>query len=180
MKDPLVSVVIPCYRQGHLLPISLQSVFDQTYSNVETIVVNDGSDDSTAEVAAGFQPKIHYIEQENRGLSAARNTGIQSSKGDYLLFLDADDAIHPHSIERLVKSLSSSNQMAIMRGADFVHEFPPTLTEPDIPEELQLLPLLIDRNIAPCHAWLCPRLAVLRAGLFCESLRACEDWDLWL
>ncbi len=94
----LISVVIPCYNQAHFLAEAVQSVLDQDYPAVEVIVVNDGSPDNTREIAAQFKGRIVYIEQENRGLSAARNTGIRAAQGRYIALLDSDDVCLPHRL----------------------------------------------------------------------------------
>ena len=91
----LVSVVIPCYNQAHFLAQAVQSALDQDYLAVEVIVVNDGSPDNTREVATQFGDRIVYIEQENRGLSAARNAGIRAARGEYIALLDSDDVCLP-------------------------------------------------------------------------------------
>src|SRR5690349_12444252 len=89
-SNDLVSVIIPCYNHGKYLSRAIESVLSQTYRNVEIVVVDDGSADNTKEVTDTF-PHVLYVHQNNQGLSAARNTGINNSKGKYLLFLDADD-----------------------------------------------------------------------------------------
>ena len=102
---PLVSIIVPCYNYGDYLSETLDSVISQTYQNWECIVVNDGSQDNTAEVAADYVQKdarIHYIEQQNSGISITRNTGIKNSHGEYILPLDADDLIAPTYLEKAV------------------------------------------------------------------------------
>jgi glycosyltransferase involved in cell wall biosynthesis len=90
-----VSVIIPCYNQGHFLAEAIQSVLDQDYPSKEIIVVNDGSTDETRLVAARFDKFITYIEQPNLGAASARNAGIRRAKGEYIAFLDADDVCLP-------------------------------------------------------------------------------------
>src|SRR5688572_31253168 len=86
----LISVVIPSYNHGNFLSRAIESVLTQSYTNAEIIVVDDGSTDNTRQVSESF-PGVRYVFQQNQGLSAARNTGIDNSNGKYLLFLDADD-----------------------------------------------------------------------------------------
>lgn len=86
-----VSVIIPTYNAGKFLSQAIQSVLGQTYSDIECIVVDDGSTDNTIEIISIFKGKIQYILQDNQGPSVARNTGIQNSTGDLIAFLDADD-----------------------------------------------------------------------------------------
>lgn len=94
----LVSIVIPCYNQGHFLNDAINSALTQTYGNCEVIVVNDGSTDNTEEVCKEYRNKINYIKQANKGLSAARNTGIKASKGKWIVPLDSDDKLAPNFV----------------------------------------------------------------------------------
>lgn len=95
-----VSIIIPCYRQAQYLPEAIESALAQVYPAHEIIVVNDGSDDNTTEVAEKYPVKL--IVQPNKGLAAARNSGIRFATGDYILPLDADDKIDPHYLEKTV------------------------------------------------------------------------------
>lgn len=97
-SDTLVSVIIPCYNQGRFLQAAIESVLKQTYQHVEVIVVDDGSTDDTAAVCVGF-PQVRYVYLPNAGVSVARNIGVAHSKGDYLVFLDADDLLYENAIE---------------------------------------------------------------------------------
>jgi glycosyltransferase involved in cell wall biosynthesis len=100
---PTVSVVIPTYNRALMLKEAIQSVLDQTYSDYEIIVVDDGSTDNTREVVNGFSDKrIIYVFQENRGRSNARNRGISLAQGRYVAFLDADDLFLPTKLEKQV------------------------------------------------------------------------------
>src|SRR5437879_5070522 len=94
-----VSVIIPCYRQGRYLATAIDSCLAQTYEDLEIIVVNDGSDDETDEVAQRYKESIVYISKENGGVSSARNVGIARSTGQYLKFLDADDHIGTEQVQ---------------------------------------------------------------------------------
>jgi glycosyltransferase involved in cell wall biosynthesis len=114
--DPLlVSVVIPCYDQAHFLCEAIESVLAQTYPHFEVVVVDDGSNDNTAAVVNRY-PGIRYIRQQNQGLAAARNTGLQHSIGDRLVFLDADDRLMPHALEVGRSSLKDHSECAFVYG----------------------------------------------------------------
>src|SRR5690242_20588408 len=97
-KGPLVSVVIPCYKQAHFLPDALQSVLVQTHKEVEIIVVDDGSPDNVSEVLRHY-PSVKCVHQQNQGLSGARNAGFRVSTGSHVVFLDADDRMTPNALE---------------------------------------------------------------------------------
>ena len=114
-KSGLVSVIIPCYNQAHFLDEAIQSALAQTYSHREVFIVDDGSADNTAEVAAGFGG-VRYIRQENSGVSAARNTGLKESRGEYLVFLDADDRLLPEALEIGVDCLRRHPECAFASG----------------------------------------------------------------
>lgn len=117
MKNTLISIVVPCFNQAHFLNESLQSVLDQSYSNWECIIVNDGSPDNTEEIALYWCAKdkrFKYIKKENGGLSSTRNAGIAVSMGEYILPLDADDCIHKDYLIKLVPELQQDNSLAIV------------------------------------------------------------------
>jgi glycosyltransferase involved in cell wall biosynthesis len=112
---PLVSVIIPCYNYGHFLAEAIESVEKQAYFPKEILVIDDGSTDTTRQVAARY-PEVIYIYQENQGRSAARNVGIQQSKGTYLVFLDADDWLFPGALATNVSYLQQHPQAALVAG----------------------------------------------------------------
>jgi glycosyltransferase involved in cell wall biosynthesis len=106
MQSLLVSIIVPCYNQAKYLPEALDSVLQQTYHDWECIIVNDGSPDNTEEVANQYcnkDKRFKYIYKENGGLSSARNAGIQSSSGEFILPLDADDLIGEYYLERAIE-----------------------------------------------------------------------------
>lgn len=105
--QPLVSVVIPAYNAGKWLGDAVGSVLAQTYPEWELIIVNDGSTDGTGDLARSFgDPRILVVDQANQGVSAARNTGIRQSKGEFLCFMDADDAMLPENLATKVKAIA--------------------------------------------------------------------------
>jgi len=113
---PKVTIVIPVYNVEHYLALCLQSVCAQNYPNLDVILVNDGSTDNSLAVARAFQEKLnlHIIEQENAGLSAARNAGVRAIENtDYLMFLDSDDALAPRALHSMVN-------LVIETDSDFV------------------------------------------------------------
>ena len=110
----LVSVIIPCYNQARFLAEAIESVLGQDYPEKEVIVVNDGSPDREREVASRFAGRIVYIEQENKGVSGARNTGIKAARGEYVTFLDGDDLYLPHALTELVSYLDNNPDTALV------------------------------------------------------------------
>jgi glycosyltransferase involved in cell wall biosynthesis len=179
---PLVSVIIPCYRQAQFLPFALESVLAQTYPAVETVVVNDGSDDDTAQVADRYAKQIAYIYQPNGGLSRARNAGIGACRGDYLLFLDADDLLHPNAVEWQIQAMQGNlNRLCVMDYESFEEEPPrPRSTCVYLAELIAFFPSLVDYSWGPPSCFLSPKSMVELVGGFDATFGECEDLDLWL
>ena len=110
IEKPLVSIIIPCYRQAEYISEAIESVISQTYDNWECIIIDDGSPDNTKDVSSLYirsDKRIKYIYQENQGVSNARNNGILFSRGKYILPLDADDIIASTYVEKAVSILES-------------------------------------------------------------------------
>jgi len=109
MNSPLVSIIIPVYNSAKYLAETIQTVIDQTWSNKELIIVDDGSTDSSLTIAQQFNyPWIKIHTQKNNGAPTARNLGIKYASGDFIQFLDADDLLSPNKIELQVKALSEN------------------------------------------------------------------------
>lgn len=183
--SPLVSIVIPCFRQAHFLSAALESVFAQTYPALEVVVVNDGSPDNTADVVARYGNMVKYVSQENQGVGSARNTGVAHAKGDYLLFLDADDLLHPEALAQLVAAANvvPPDTVPLMGYSLFSRDDLSDLAAQPLPviqASSPLLDLLVS-NVCVVHSFLVPR-RLLRdvLGPFRAELMTCEDWDLWL
>lgn len=107
----MISIIIPNYNQGQYILEAIESALNQTYDNFEVIVVNDGSTDNSLEIARKYPVKI--INQTNKGLASARNTGIMNSKGDYLLFLDADDILLENCLEVIARTIKETNSEVV-------------------------------------------------------------------
>jgi glycosyltransferase involved in cell wall biosynthesis len=111
---PKVSVIIPVFNGAETIGRALQSVFAQTFTDYEIVVVNDGSTDGTASVLAGYGEKIRVVSQSNRGLSAARNAGIAASQGEYVALLDDDDRWLPEKLALCVPVLDADPDCALV------------------------------------------------------------------
>ena len=112
MKSPKISIVVPIYNVEKFLPFCLNSIINQTYKNLEIILVDDGSTDSSLKICneyASHDKRIQIIHQENHGLSYSRNRGIEIATSDYISFIDADDIIAPDFYEYLLHLLTSNN-----------------------------------------------------------------------
>ncbi len=118
-----VTVVIPTFNMAHYLPEVIGSVRGQTHRDIEIVVVDDGSTDDTRAVLASY-PEVRYTYQQNRGVAAARNTGMRLGTGEYFAFLDADDCLTPTSIERRAAFLDRYRQVGAVFTDLFLHEDP--------------------------------------------------------
>lgn len=177
-----ISVVIPSYNRAHTLQRALQSVFAQSSAVDEVILVDDGStDDSAAMVARDF-PEVIIIRQPNRGVSAARNKGIETAQHNWIALLDSDDCWLPHKIQT-VRDTAANHPGYILYHSDEIWVRRGVRVNPMQKHRksggwifAQCLPLCA---ISPSAAVI-QKSALLDLGLFDESLPACEDYDLWL
>lgn len=127
MQTPKVSIIVPCYNQAQFLDESLQSIIEQSYTNWECIIVNDGSPDHTEEIAQKWEtkdPRFIYLYKENGGVSSARDVGINAAKGLFMLTLDADDKYEATFLEKAVAILIDHPQTGIVSswGLYFTNE----------------------------------------------------------
>jgi glycosyltransferase involved in cell wall biosynthesis len=180
--DFSVSVVIPCFNQAHYLSEAIESVASQTRAASEIIVVDDGSSDNSYAVA-GRYASVRQVRQANRGVAAARNAGLASSSGDFLVFLDADDRLLSRAIEIGGFALARRPHIAFVSGLSR-----------DIGNDGQAFgnsrqPLVMQdhylRLLEDCYIWsgssvVYRRSAVEEVGGFDESLTAADDYDLYL
>jgi glycosyltransferase involved in cell wall biosynthesis len=179
---PLVSVVIPCWNQAHYLGEAIASVLSQSHPNLEAIVVDDGSEDNSAAVAARF-PGVRCIQQENSGVAAARNRGLAEAGGEYTVFLDADDRLLPDALAVGVEALEARPGVAfaagmprdIGRDGNVVREAKQPLVTRD-----HYLKLLEECFIWSGSSVVYRRGALEAVGAFNESRVAADDYELYL
>src|SRR5215212_2619463 len=178
----LVSVVIPCYNQAHFLGEAIESVLAQNHLRFEIVVVDDGSTDDTAEVAARY-PRVRCVRQDNQGLSAARNTGLRHSEGEYVVFLDSDDRLLPEALETGLEHLETRPECTFVHGhfRSITVDGLPLLERPQAIIGEDPYGKLLYRNYISMHATVMYRRTVFEAvGDFDTSLGACEDYDHYL
>ena len=181
----LVSIIIPAYNAAPYIKETLDSVFAQTYSDYEVIVVNDGSPDTQEleTVLLPYRSRVTYITQANRGLAGARNTGLRAAKGALIALLDADDVWLPDYLQVQTDYLRDRPQNDLVYcnalffgdspydGKEYMNEFPSA-------GEVTSAAIISRR----CHVFvsiMARRDAMLAVG-FDESLRSCEDFDCWI
>ncbi|MDT0688117.1 glycosyltransferase [Autumnicola psychrophila] len=180
LEQQLVSVIIPCYNHAKYLAHAINSVYVQSYRFFEVIIVDDGSVDNTKVVCATF-PDVRYVYQENSGLSAARNTGIKHAKGEYLVFLDADDWLLENALERNISYLKSDPRAAFVAGGYQLYYEPEDkiwIIQQEITKDYYRE--LLVRNFIGMHATVMYQHWVFKKFSFNTSLRYCEDYDIYL
>lgn len=138
-KIEKASIIIPVYGAEKYVAATLQSVLEQTYENLEVIIIDDASPDRSIEICQQFiDPRIKIIRQENRGLPGARNTGIRHAQGQYLAFLDADDLWLPNKLEKHIAHMKNSPSVGISFSCSgFINEAGQPLGIYQIPTKLQ-------------------------------------------
>jgi glycosyltransferase involved in cell wall biosynthesis len=194
-SSALVSVIIPCFNHARFLPDSVASVQTQTHPNWECIIINDGSTDDTAAVAERLveeEKRIKAVHQENRGLSGARNRGLEIARGAYIQFLDADDMISPKKIELQLEVLSGAKQLGLAysdyRYCDRDDPNKTVTRDRFAPPRFKMHRPILDiasrwetEFSIPVHAFLFDARFFKEHGIrFDESLPNHEDWDCWM
>lgn len=177
--SPHISIIVPCYNQAVYLPETLQSVLDQSYTNWECIIVDDGSPDNTEEVASLWVSKdnrFRYLKTENGGVAKARNKGIGLAKGEWILPLDSDDIIAEDYLKKAVEIMGDKPDAGIIYckvnffGAkDGYWDLPP----------FEMKKFLIRNQIFNCgffkkEDW------EITGGYDEEMLSGREDWEFWI
>lgn len=182
MKSQLVSVVIPAYNAEKTIIDCLDSIYHQTYPNLEIIVVNDGSVDQTLQLLETYQKEhlslqLRVFNQKNSGPSVARNFGVAQSKGEYIAFLDADDRWVSDKIENQMKIFNQDNEIGLVGGLIAIGN----LKEQNLGFEFKEIRLkaLLFKNYFATSTVICKREA-LNGISFNVSQKYAEDYRVWL
>lgn len=181
--QPLVSVIVPTYNGARYIAETLESIFSQTYKNIEIIVVNDGSTDETGKVLNPYKERIQYISQENRGIPAARNRAIRNANGKYIALLDHDDLWLPEKIELQVKLLEENDEYGFVHCNWFFFSETDSKVRTfhkSVPPTGYVFPQLFMRNFIGCLTMLMRMECIEKSGDFDERHAGCDDYDLWL
>ncbi|MEO6831777.1 MAG: glycosyltransferase family A protein [Chitinophagaceae bacterium] len=192
---PEISVIVPCYNYGHFLADALESLLAQDFEDWECLIIDDGSKDNSKEVALAFQERdsrIRYIFQENAGLSAARNKGLENSRGQYIQLLDADDGIASNKLQIQYQFLQENPEIPLVFGDAIL--FSRSLVEAKNARSTfssptkdfkvsangkQLLKMLVRDNFLEVSCPLFRKNFATKIGLFDTSLKSYEDWQYW-
>jgi glycosyltransferase involved in cell wall biosynthesis len=183
-RAPRVSVVTPVFNGAAFVGTAIASVLAQTMTDLELLVVDDGSSDDTRAVVARFaDPRLHFVAQPHRGVSATRNAGIERSRAPWIAFLDADDRWAPTKLEeQLARVAKVPDADMVYCGA--ISQAPDGSEIRRAPAELEgyVFDALIRGNqiTGSASSVLVRRDTLDKVGYFDEQLPCCEDWDLWL
>lgn len=180
-----VSIVVPCYNAARYIDDAIASLRAQTYDALEILAVDDGSTDGTQaclERHAATDSRIRVFAQSNAGPSAARNTAIRRLTGEYICFLDADDAFLPHKVERQLRFLHEHPEIDLVFSDYYISDSHLNLIGLTVPrvQTTDTYEAFALRNPFPPLAPMFRRGLLDAAGEFDESLRMAEDWDFWL
>lgn len=181
MVDPLVSIVIPAYNAELTIYDCLKSLLEQTYSNFEIIVIDDGSDDSTWNICNVFESRhtnVHVYKQKNSGIASALNYGISKAKGKYIARMDADDISLPERIEIQVRYLEQNCDVSLVSTSYIKFISGLSLETVRHPEENLVICLLLSYCSPICHPAAMLRSDVFRENKYNESIAA-EDHEFW-
>ena len=180
-----ISVIIPTYNRPKFLEEAIRSVCNQTYQNTEIIVVNDGGKDVSS-LCAKFKNEsiIYLVHDQNKGLAAARNSGIKAARGKYIALLDDDDLFYPEHLATAVKTLSKEIQIvytdAVRATYDRVGDNY-KLIKKNVPYSIDFdRNKLLIGNLSPVNCFVFEKNLGFKAGLFDETLSTLEDWDFWI
>ncbi|HEA83799.1 MAG TPA: glycosyltransferase [Thermodesulfobacterium geofontis] len=180
MKKPLISVVIPTYNRAYILPKAIESVFNQTFRDLELIIVDDGSTDETPYLVVKY-PLI-YVRKPHRGVSHARNVGVLKAKGEFIAFLDSDDVFVPEKLEKQIKFLEKKPSYKIVQTEEVWYKGKKRINPKKIHQKAE--GWFFDRAIKLCvvsiSTVLIKKEVFEEIGLFDENFPVCEDYEFWL
>lgn len=185
-KHPLISVIIPCYNSAKFVVHTVKSVLSQTFADFELLIIDDGSTDETGQVISTFlsDARVRTIfHEKNKGLPAARNTGIRNAKGSLIAFLDSDDTWLPQKLETQVEAFDDPQVGVCCVEAYIEHRDSTIIFEQTaFPSEDDLYSALLFRNVIPGSASsvVVRKQCFEEVGVFDESLIASEDRDMWI
>jgi len=182
-----VGIIIPTYNHGRYIEQAIASAQNQTYEPKEIIVIDDGSNDDTQARVGRFLGGVQYVRLEHRGVNAARNRGIEISRGDFLAFLDADDMWLPNKLSKQMELMQRDPCVGLVGCGGYDMDPKGNITSgpwlrADYPSRSKLLEALSIIQIIPASASgaLVRRECFQAVGVFDEKLQIGEEWDMWL
>ena len=184
MKTPKVSVIIPVYNSKQFIGQTIDSVFNQEYQDFEVIIVDDGSCDGTEKVISKYKDRLTYIRKENEGISIARNTGIEQTRGEYIAFIDHDDIWLPEKLREQISLLDNNKEIRICFSDAYIIDEKGrrngTLFKISPPYSGMVFRQLLEENFIPVITAVVKKEVFKGTGLFNPRYRIAEDWDFFL
>lgn len=180
MPQPKLSIIVTCYNLAQYLDEAIQSVLDQTYSDWECIIVNDGSPDNTEEVANKWLAKdsrFIYLYKEHGGVSSARNLGIEKAKGTYIIPLDADNKLRPEFIKETIAVLDSNKELDVVHGDAQLFGNKNSVWKG---RPFDIAEMVLNNYIDTCTGFRKSTWEVIGGYDVNMPVYGFEDWDLWL
>lgn len=177
-----ISVIIPCYNRQSLIARAIDSVLAQTYAALEVIVVDDGSSDNSADFIRRQYPNVKLLQQSQHGVSHARNQGIRLAQGNWIAFLDSDDAWHTDKLQQQVSALQQQPQYQICHTHEIWIRKDKRVNQMRKHEKFggHIYQHCLQQCLMAPSSILINRDVFDKIGLFDETLPVCEDYDLWL
>ena len=185
MVEGLVSVIVPVFNRQDYVVETIESIVNQTYKNIELIIINDGSTDDSEKVIRDFQTRypdvINLINQKNQGQVKARNNGLKEARGEFIAFLDSDDVWLADKIEKQV-SLFKDEIGLVYSGVQYIDAQGAVIGEERCDHSIRgsVYEALLVKNRMTGGTVIVKSEALKKVGLFDEALKAAENWDLWL
>lgn len=176
-SQPLVSVVIPTYNREKVVLTAVDSALNQSYRNLEVIVIDDGSTDNTREALAKYGDRIRYYYQSNQGVSAARNHAINVANGKYIAFLDSDDEWFPNKIEKQIEYLEANPDLSFVACLSMKEKRTYSGYEDHAGQFLRFIREPFTQNMT---RYVARRECFQQFGLFDTKMQGPEDWEMWL
>ncbi len=186
---PLISIIIPTYNRAYILPRAIGSVLNQTYSNWELIIVDDGSTDTTKELIESYDDaRIIYVYQENKGPSPARNMGLRNTRGEWIAYLDSDDELVPEYLQTtqewindnpntLYLSTKYKRMMEIFQNGEMVDSYEDSV---NVPEQLTVRDIFLRTYYFSMGGFMHSRKIFEEGIVWDEQLVQSEDWDFFM
>jgi len=180
--SPLISVILPTFNRRDFLRESLESVQDQSYSNLEVLVVDDGSTDDTGRMVKNSFPHVRYTWQENQGPAAARNRGVKMTRGDWIAFLDSDDLWKRKKLDKQMHFLLNTREYRACYTEEIWIRRGVRVNQKKIHRKYSgwIFPKTLPLCIISPSSIMMHRHLLEEVGLFDENLPVCEDYDLWI
>lgn len=176
---PLVTIVTPTYNQAEYLAETIESILAQTYPNIEYIVINDGSTDSTEEVLNLYRDRVTCITQENMGQSATLNKGWAMAKGKYIGYLSSDDILYPNAIKELTSAIEKNNYVCVFPDSDLIDSNGKVIKK-HVCKSFELEELIVNQECYIGPGALFKKEAFIKHGGWDASLKLAPDREFWI